>query len=313
MSNQLPPSSPSPPRKVWATLLTHPSYLPGLLTLSHSLRRHTSSYPLIALYTDALPPSAHAALDLRGIPKRRIDALKPATERQYEGDARFEDTWTKLGVWGLTEFERVGLLDADMLVRRNMDEVLGVGGIGGDGDGGEMVFAAGHACVCNPLGRGHYPETWVPENCAYTSQHNDPDAAQSAAAPCTYGLGALNSGLLVVNPSEQIFSSILAALKDPSTATYTFPDQELLQNVFRGRWVPLPYVYNALKTLRWQGVHGKIWRDEEVRNVHYILTPKPWESRKVERKEDEVVCGWWFEAEDERGEAERKAGICDGF
>lgn len=37
---------------------------------------------------------------------------------------------------------------------------------------------------------------------------------------------------------------------------------------FKDRWIPLPYVYNSLKTLR--VIHQNIWRDEDVRNVHYM-------------------------------------------
>jgi hypothetical protein len=37
---------------------------------------------------------------------------------------------------------------------------------------------------------------------------------------------------------------------------------------FRGRWVPIPYVYNALKTLK--TAHTDIWNDDDVRNVHYM-------------------------------------------
>lgn len=52
-------------------------------------------------------------------------------------------------------------LDSDMLVKRNMDELMDLDldapSVAGKG---EKVFAAGHACVCNPLGKGHYPKDW---------------------------------------------------------------------------------------------------------------------------------------------------------
>ena len=46
---------------VWATLITKSTYLPGLLTLAYSLRKSNSAYPLLALYTDSLPPPCLAA------------------------------------------------------------------------------------------------------------------------------------------------------------------------------------------------------------------------------------------------------------
>jgi len=122
----------------------------------------------------------------------------------------------------------------------------------------------------------------------------------------------MNGGLQVVNPSMTVYNMILSKLQSPTTTSYAFADQSLLSDLFRGRWVGLPYVYNALKTLRWDGVHKEIWRDENVKNVHYILTPKPWNTREV-REEDKVTHGWFFDINDERIAKEKEAGVDDGF
>lgn len=118
----------------------------------------------------------------------------------------------------------------------------------------------------------------------------------------------MNGGLLVLNPSMAIYNRILDTLESPKTAEYAFPDQSLLSDLFCGRWVALPYVYNALKTLRWKGVHDTIWRDDEVKVVHYILSPKPWETRDVHH-EDLVAHGWFWAANDERLAAEEKSWV----
>lgn len=84
----------------------------------------------------------------------------------------------------------------------------------------------------------------------------------------------------------------------PLVPHFLFPDQDVLAEFFRGRWKPLPYTYNALKTLRI--IHPTLWRDEDVKCVHYILADKPW---KVRPKEDEpsetehaVTNQWWWDA-----------------
>jgi hypothetical protein len=71
-------------------------------------------------------------------------------------------------------------------------------------------------------------------------------------------------------------------------------------------------VYNALKTLRSQAVHGAIWRDDAVKNVHYILSPKPWDN-KARGDSAEETWHWWWDINDERVSAEKEKGIDDAF
>ncbi|KAF2669797.1 nucleotide-diphospho-sugar transferase [Microthyrium microscopicum] len=308
------PLSPILTSPVWTTLITNTAYLPGLLTLHHSLVLSGSAYPLIALYTDTFPTEGHAALDARGIPKQRIPYLVPSMPRDYSNDPRFYDCWSKLAPFGLVGYERVVQLDSDMLVRLNMDELMTMElDSPEDGGKGNRVFAAGHACVCNPLGKGHYPKDWIPENCAFTTQHSDPLTAQTNGAPSTAGLSMPNGGLQVVNPSKATYDLISSQLAKEATSNYEFADQSLLGDLFHGRWVALPYIYNALKTLRWKGVHDAIWKDEEVKNVHYILSPKPWDETEEKKGKGDETHGWWHEVNDARKKDERSRGIDDGF
>lgn len=92
-------------------------------------------------------------------------------------------------------------------------------------------------------------------------------------------------------------------------------------------------MYNALKTLRWEGVHKEIWRDDKVKNVHYILAPKPWDEVDARTGEWKGLDGsngekgmkggrdgrdlestrWWVEINRERKEDEKRRGIEDEF
>lgn len=182
----------------------------------------------------------------------------------------------------------------------------------------------------------------IPANCAFTTQHSHPAKAQTEGPPPSAGVAMLNSGLLVINPSAGVFSKIQKAMNTPSLVDkYDFPDQGLLSDVFAGRWVALPYVYNALKTLRWEGVHSAIWRDDQVKVVHYIFATKPWHERGLKGQKastnstsnnsasngnthgnlrlqafqasDEITHGWWWAANEDRQRTEREEGINDGF
>ena len=131
------------------------------MTLEYSLRKVGSKYPLVALYTDSFPDDGHKALDARGILKRHVPYLLPSVPRDFSNDPRFYDCWSKLTPFSLVEYERVVQLDSDMLVLRNMDELMDIvldpPELAGKGD---RVFAASHACVCNPLRKSHYPSNW---------------------------------------------------------------------------------------------------------------------------------------------------------
>lgn len=107
------------------------------------------------------------------------------------------------------------------------------------------------------------------------------------------------------------YNLILEQLSHETSGDYDFADQSLLGDLFNGRWVALPYIYNALKTLRSKGVHDVIWKDDQVKNVHYILSPKPWE--EAEGKSSSEIHQWWWTVNAERLKKEKSNGIDDGF
>lgn len=152
----------------------------------------------------------------------------------------------------------------------------------------------------------------MPEACAYTSQHSDPDDAQIHGPLASLSLGMPNGGLQVINPCAAIYERILKQLtNDDAVETYDFADQSMLGDIFFNRWQPLPYVYNALKTLRWKDVHSQIWRDERVKNLHYILSPKPWE--EADGNYADPTHAWWHELNHRRLEAEKQEGLGKDF
>ncbi|KAH9982434.1 glycosyltransferase family 8 protein [Lactifluus volemus] len=272
-------------KAAYVSLLTKDSYLAGALTLHYSFKSVQSQYPLILLTTPSLPRATKDALIRHNIQFREIQPLQPEHGHVLaELDERFADTWSKLRAFELVEYDRVVLLDSDMIVMRNMDELMEL-------DLPPDWIAAAHVCACNPRKLAHYPKDWIPENCAYTSivhpgGHTQP-ASIEPSSPRPYTL--LNSGLVVITPSAALAGSIVHFLRtSPLVPTFSFPDQDLLATFFQGRWKPLPWVYNALKTLR--VIHKNLWRDEEVRCLHYILPDKPWKARVQEEMDR-----WWWE------------------
>lgn len=290
------------PKRAWVTLLTSPSYLPGVITLACSFSAHATAYPLVVLVTPSLPQSCLRALKLESTHNSllKIHPIKPLVLPKYRKTtliaSRFEDTWTKLRAFELTAYETCVFVDADITIYKDMDEIFDVG------LPSKNWIAASHTCVCNLDHDSWAPEEWRRENCAYTPLKH-PAALEeatlvplTAAPPDTYAL--LNGGLFLYHPSDRLWEAMHHHfLTSPELSTFKFPDQDFLASFFRGRWRPLPWKYNALKTMKqW---HPNIWRDEEVKGLHYIVD-KPWGKRVASDgiggylgRDGETHTWWW--------------------
>ena len=291
------------PKRAWVTLLTSPSYLPGVITLAYTLSAHSTKYPLLVLVTPSLPQSCIRALELESNHNPLIiihpiePLLLPNNRKTTLIAARFADTWTKLRAFELTSYDACVFVDADITVYTNMDEIFDLTLPSDD------WIAANHACVCNLDRDSWAPKEWKRQNCPYTPLRH-PAALEKAmpnppgaTPPDTYAL--LNGGLFLYHPSAMLWKAMHHHfLTSPELSTFQFPDQDFLASVFRGRWRPLPWKYNALKTMRqW---HTNIWRDEEVKGLHYIVD-KPWQKRVASDgigghlgRDGDTHTWWWI-------------------
>ncbi|KAL9601194.1 MAG: hypothetical protein Q9219_002694 [cf. Caloplaca sp. 3 TL-2023] len=307
-------------QRAWVTLLTRSSYLPGVITLAYSLSTHKTIYPLIVLTTPSLPSTSLRALELEShhnpllhihpispllLPPpspQNLDSTATTTTSSSSSSAsvasRFEDTWTKLRAFSLTHLHTAVFLDADITVYRNMDELFSIPLPADD------WIAANHACVCNLDHDAWAPASWTRSACAWTPLTH-PTALATAtpvlpsAHPSKDTHALLNSGLFIYRPSPALYTSLLEYYNTNTALlrTFQFPDQDFLAHFFRGKWMPLPWMYNALKTM--ENWHPGMWRDGEVRGLHYIVD-KPWGRRVAgdgvagHLGRDGKVHGWWW-------------------
>lgn len=297
----------STPERAWVTLLTRSSYLPGVITLAHSLSVHRTAYPLIVLVTPSLPASSVHALELESVhnPLVKVHPIEPLllpnNSRTTLIASRFEDTWTKLRAFQLTSYQTCVFLDADITIYKNMDDIFDIKLPDDD------WIAACHACVCNLDHDDWAPDNWQRDNCAYTPLRH-PSALDigtpvppSSNPPDTYAL--LNGGVFLYRPSDPLWQAMHHHFQTSSElSTYQFPDQDFLASFFRGKWRSLSWKYNALKTMRqW---HTNIWRDDEVNGLHYIVD-KPWGKRVASDRisghlgRDGETHSWWWSVWDD--------------
>lgn len=279
------------PKRAYATLITRSSYLAGVIVLAYTLRKHGSQYPLVVLYTSTLNQPSKDALALEAsatnLVPREVDALLPLGEVSLIAE-RFADTWTKLRVFELLEYDEVCYLDADITINnRNADALFDDWAPppadapptrAGAGPARDWLSAV-HACVCNLDHDGWAPKSWGPNVCPFT--HVSHPGALTSPSPITrdsppeYDL--LNGGLFLFRPSKALWDDMLHWFerwgRDGTLKAFMFPDQDFLAEYFKGRWAPMPWQFDALKT--WRYWHPNLWRDDEVVVLHYIVD-KPW-------------------------------------
>ena len=324
-------------KTAYATLLTRPSYLAGAILLGYTLTKHSADSPLIILYTpETFPDSCVEALrteakwsniiphpvdHLRLPPSPSKDALeggKQEKESTAEGmvAARFVDTWSKLRVFDSSVFDlfpkdlnmdecQLCFLDADMMIFKDPSSAIFAAKPEPRSEEPLKVdeLLASHVCVCNLDRDAWAPKEWKEENCAYTPLTTSTQIPPAKTEPATHGL--FNSGTFVFRPtssiSEKIFSEFDRLAKSGELAKMKFPDQDFLNQVFRGDWRSLHWSVNALKT--WRYWHTNMWSDSHVTVLHYIVD-KPWAKRVSTSPSGEEVAGykgddgethsWWW-------------------
>lgn len=114
----------------YMTALTSERYIPGVIALSRALKDVNSKYPLtILLPSDKCKLliekirefGKSAVSDIRFVTKERILIDAPQLEVEYN---YWAETFFKIAAVNCTEFEKIVLLDSDMLVMQNLDNLF---------------------------------------------------------------------------------------------------------------------------------------------------------------------------------------------
>ena len=286
--------------RAWVTLLTNEAYARGVEALWSSLQEVETVYPLIVMATASLPEARREALQNMGMDVRLVNTLTlPAGVggRPSYACAHFAECWVKLRMWEWTEFRQLCYLDADMLVVKNMDELLdgdlpfaGDPSVGyprglvspADDGGGGCQIAAVQECFG--------PVAERKARCPYAHADGLAPEAGEVVPPLIY----FNAGLLVLRPSLDVFASMVAALAASDLSQFTFAEQDFLNEFFGQRWRPLPWWYNASKAL-YACHRDTVWDIAQVRNIHYTMA-KPWDLKHPCHKGYERLNALWWAA-----------------
>lgn len=113
----------------YLTLLGSDNYLRGVLGLWKSLINQNSKYPLTVMVTNQVSENSIMELEKRDISYLKADKVEVSedilTINAQNGFSNWTNTFSKLLIFGLTQFDKIVFLDADMLVLENIDELFG--------------------------------------------------------------------------------------------------------------------------------------------------------------------------------------------
>lgn len=112
----------------YITVLSTENYLLGVLCLIKSLRETKTKYPISVLITDNISLETEEILksyDVNVIRKQKIDVPENIKNKNERGVfSHWTNTFDKLLIFELTEFNKLVYLDSDMYVRHNIDELF---------------------------------------------------------------------------------------------------------------------------------------------------------------------------------------------
>lgn len=246
----------------YVSILTTDSYLFGALVLWKSLQDTKPKHPFHLLVTPNLSTETTTLISKAGIKTIKIDPIKNPILNDPK-DRRFYN-YSKLNMWGLTQFDKIVYLDADMVVMHNIDELFDKPNLSSTNAGGMI--------------------------------HKD--------------WKQLNSGLIVLEPSQSIFNHMKSQVgvieKEKGKGDQAFIHQYYADWPER-KELHLHHVYNTFDChIEGYKKHHGYYLDEKIqlnnskfdpkriKVVHYIGQTKPWnkvdEIKKSEKTDDETVA-----------------------
>lgn len=109
----------------YISVMTNQSFYPGLCALNYSLKRVSAKYPLKVVVPDDI---SHEVITL--IENLHLEVIKvpnltlPDEIQQLNSSQRWNQTFFKLQIFNLVQFDKIVFLDLDMIVVQNIDELF---------------------------------------------------------------------------------------------------------------------------------------------------------------------------------------------
>lgn len=234
-------------------------YLTGALVLGYTLMKTNTKIDRVILVTPDVSIEFKNFLKTVYTYIIDIDYVSVSSEIFSEENTRFIDVFTKLECLALVQYQKIILLDLDMIITKNIDHLF--------------KLNAPAACLKKyyvPYGK------IIPSNMICVGNKL---------------VGSINAGLMLLEPNINEWDDIK---KDISKSTqinkYKYPEQDYLSLRYCGKWTSITFNYNFQFGLT-NRVKKTHYRIDDIYVIHYSSSYKPWndliENREITTDEKE--------------------------
>mmetsp|Transcript_45716 Transcript_45716/g.97999 ORF Transcript_45716/g.97999 Transcript_45716/m.97999 type:complete len:636 (+) Transcript_45716:576-2483(+) len=237
------------------------------MVLGHSIRQTGSTHDLVVLHTDEVCDAALELLRTCGWILKKVEHVRAAESLFQEGclQMRFANVFTKLHVFGLTDYSKVVMMDSDILVRRNIDDLFDL----------EAPAAMARGALAG-------------------YKHGEPIDGRSFFSDANAGVWAwgqgtgINAGVMLFEPSEETLAQCLREVGDekhPEHLRGNGPEQDYLSRYFADRWTHIDVGYNFQLHQMYYALNPSLPAADRrsyladgdgIKAFHYSSDPKPW-------------------------------------
>jgi len=222
-------------------LMQNSPYFLGALVMGFSLINSKTKYDCILMVTPDVPNIQKKLLSEYFIIKE-IDYVEidPALVKNYDTN-RFKDVFTKFQVFEFDIYDKIIMLDIDMLVLKNMDSLF------------ELTAPAASIRNHEIKHKKHIPTELIVKDSKL--------------------IGGINAGLMLLKPSKLEYESIMTDIKNANMRSYKNPEQDYLSLYYAKNWTQIDFKYNFQFGLLNRSNKYKL---ADVYNIHYSSRLKPW-------------------------------------
>lgn len=219
-------------------------YLTGALVVGVSLQKTNTPYDRVILITPDVRPEFKSILEKVYTHVISISYISANPTIFAEETTRFRDVFTKLEALSLIQYDKIILLDLDMIICKNMDHLF--------------KLAPPAACLkkYNPAYGVIIPSEMICSNSRL--------------------VGSINAGLMLLKPDATELSAIKTdIMENKSIMKFRYPEQDYLSLRYCSKWTSITFGYNFQFGLTHRVKQLK-YSINQIYVIHYSSSYKPW-------------------------------------